>query len=190
MSTRITRSQVQKLSMQLQIESSSINECGVFNIIEVDYDGDCLFSSILDFVEKNKDCFKEAPQTANQIRSQAVDYILSRNSIGFQQNWDRFVGNIKFNLETRITGFSNYGSNDKADELIKLAYRSYMSKPGTFGTFSELTAAAEFYGFKETNSIITFATSLDQPVIPLLIGKNRRYSYYSLAPQMPVTFVD
>lgn len=76
-----------------------------------------------------------------------MDYILSRNSIGFQENWDRFVGNIKYNLEARIGCLSQYGSNSKNDESIKQAYRKYMSQSGNFGTFSELCAAAEMYGF-------------------------------------------
>lgn len=115
MATRITRSQSQKL----QIESSSLHECGLFNIIEVGHDGDCLFSSTLDFIEQNKTHVKDAPLNVQRIRSQTVEYILSRNSTGFQHNWDRFFGNIKFNLEARIEGFDQYGRDDKKDDMLK-----------------------------------------------------------------------
>lgn len=147
MSSRATRSQTHNQRTQIQIESSLINECGVFSIAEVDYDGNCLFSSIFNFIEQNRGRFKDVPQSINQIRARAVDYILSRNSIGFQTNWDRFYGNIKFNLEARIKCLGEYGKDNKRDATIRQAYQHYMTKPGNFGTFSELTAAAEFYGF-------------------------------------------
>lgn len=144
MSSRTTRSNSRN---QLHIDSSTINECGVFNIIETKHDGDCLFTSILDLMSRNREKYKNAPLLASQIRSQSVDYILTRNSVGFQQNWERFYKNIQMNLETRIEGLSKYGDNDKSDELIKEAYRRYMSTSGNFGTFSELCASAELYGF-------------------------------------------
>lgn len=86
MSTRITRSKLQNQPNQFQIESQTVNECGVFNIAEVPHDGDCLFSSILDFIEQNRAHFKDAVQTVNRLRLEAVTYILSKNSIGFQEN--------------------------------------------------------------------------------------------------------
>lgn len=132
---------------QFQIESQSIDECGVFNVVETKYDGDCLFSAILDFTRQNANVLNNTPQFTNQLRLQTVEYILSRNSIGFQENWNRFLDNIKYNLETRIPCLSQYGKNSKNDESIKQSYSIYMKKSGNFGTFSELCAAAEFYGF-------------------------------------------
>lgn len=147
MSSRITRSQLQNQPNQFQIDSRSIDECGVFNIVEVEHDGDCLFSSILGFIEQNRHHFERAPQTANALRLEAVNYILSRNSIGFQQNWERFFGKIEFNLNKRIDNLSKYGQNEQQNETIKQSYRRYMVKSGNFGTFSELIALAELYGF-------------------------------------------
>lgn len=147
MSSTITRSKSKNHVNQLQIDSSSINDCGVFNIIETSYDGDCLYSSIADFFERNEHLFNDTPRLAHQIRSNTVDYILSRNSSGFQLNWERFVESIIFNLETRITGLTQYGNNVKKDESIRQSYRKYMKQSGNFGTFSELCAAAEYYGF-------------------------------------------
>lgn len=127
----------------------------------------------MNFTEQNKEHFKNAPQVATQIRSQAKEYILSRNAIGFQQNWDRFYGNIKLNLETRIAGLSQYGSNDKNDAIIKESYRKYMVKAGNFGTFSELCASAELYGFQgyifqcdESNDFLCYEFgTTDNPVV-------------------------
>lgn len=160
MSSRTSRSSSRN---QLQIDSSAINECGTFNIIETNYDGDCLFSSILDLMSRNREGFSNAPLLASQIRKQSVEYILSRNSIGFQQNWERFYRNIQLNLESRIDGISQYGNNDAKDEAIKQAYRRYISTSGNFGTFSELCAASELYGFRgnifqhtETNEYICY----------------------------------
>lgn len=137
-----------KSQRQLQIESQSINECGTFNITDVDGDGNCLFSTIFDFIVQNKDEFYDKlRQSAHQVRLKTVNYALSRNANGFQPNWERFYPVIKFNLESRITGLDQYGKTEKIDIEIKQLYRNYMSKDGNFGTFSELLAAAESYGF-------------------------------------------
>lgn len=162
----ITRSQARKQVNevnQIQIESLVINECGIFNIVDTKYDGNCLFSSLFDFFVNSKDRFRTIPTTADRIRTDTVDYVLSRNAIGFQQNWDRFWWSINYNLETHIAGISEYGQNDRNDELIKERYREYMSQSNKFGTFSELCAAAELYGFQgyifqqnEPNEIITY----------------------------------
>lgn len=146
-----TRSQARKQLnelRQIQIDSTNINECGVFNIINTNYDGNCLFSSLFDYFQGNKERFKCIPATADRLRTDTVDYILSRNSIGFQQNFDRFWWSINYNLETHVDGISEYGQNDKNDEKIKRRYREYMSQSNKFGTFSELCAAAELYGFQ------------------------------------------
>ncbi len=145
MASMTTRS---KSQCQLQIDSSSINECGTFNIIDVKRDGNCLFSTILNFIQQNPEHFYDKkPHTSHQVRLNIVEYMLSRNSIGFQHNWERFYPVIKYNLENQITGLNQYGSKSKNDEIIKQSYRNYMSKPGNFGTYSELLAAAESYGF-------------------------------------------
>lgn len=147
MTSILTRSNLRNQSNQFQIESSSIYECGNFEIIETQFDGNCLFSAIFEFTERNKIRLRSPPVSGSQIRIQTVDYILLRNSIGFQQNWDRFYDNIKFNLESKIADLSKYGDNEKNDALIRQSYRDYMSRPGTFGTFTELCASAELYGF-------------------------------------------
>lgn len=123
MCSRFTRSQAQKLPAQLQIDSGSVNECGVFNIIEVDQDGNCLFTSILDFFDNNRHHFKDAPRSAHEIRMQSVDYVMSRNAAGFQSNWERFVGNIQFNLEKHIVGLTDYGKDASNVETVKYEYK-------------------------------------------------------------------
>lgn len=156
------RNQMNKVN-QLQIEAPNINECGIFDIIDTEYDGNCLFSALFDFFNCNKDRFKTIPASSEQIRTDTVGYILSRNAIGFQQNWDRFWWSINYNLETHIDGISEYGQNNRNDEVIKRHYREYMSQPSKFGTFSELCAAAELYRFQgyifqqnDPNEIITY----------------------------------
>jgi len=126
---------------------SSEDNSGIFQITENEGSGDCLFLSLFEFLEQNRNHLENVPQDAHQVRLETVDYILSRNAIGYQLNWDRMYDSIKCNLETRIENLSKYGSNDKTDEEIKKAYREYMSNAGTCGTSSELSAAAELYGF-------------------------------------------
>lgn len=144
MSSVNTRS---KTRNQIQIDGQSINECGIYNIVETKHDGDCLFSSIFDFTSQNPIGIKNPPQSKNEVRTQTVDHVLSRNAAGYRENWDRFFPSISYNLETKIYRIDKYGSSVRNDEIIRLTYRRYMSKHGNFGTFSELCAAAELYGF-------------------------------------------
>lgn len=134
-------------SNRFQIESLRLNERGIFNIIENGGSGNCLFLSIFEFLEHNKEYFKKIPNNAIQLRIRTVDYILSRNSIGFQENWDRFYGNVRFNLDHIIKDLSQYGKNDDKDNEIKKSYRVHMMQASNCGTFSELYALAEIYGF-------------------------------------------
>lgn len=98
-----------------------------------------------------------------QVRMQTVNFILSRNAIGFQINWDRFYRRMEFNLENHVAEITKYGTNDKKDTEIGESYRNYMTTAGEYGTFSELYAAAELFGFygyifqKKTIQIITHA---------------------------------
>ena len=126
---------------------TSNSSSAVFEIIECERDGNCLFSSILQFMEQNKSHLKDVPQNANQLRMQIVNYILSRNATGYQLNWDRWYETIKFNLETKIPNITEYGKSEEKDSEIREAYRTYMTSHGKFGTFSELCAAAELFGF-------------------------------------------
>lgn len=50
-----------------------------FNIIENDTGGDCLFLSLLDFLNNRKDRFTSVPSDANELRNMAVNYILSHH---------------------------------------------------------------------------------------------------------------
>lgn len=133
-----TRSKSKNRIPKFLLESSLSSERAVFNVINNnDITGDCLFSTIAEFIGLNANYFKDIPKSKHQIRLWIVNYILSRNSIGFQQNWERFYGNIRFNLENRIVDdLSQYGANDRKNNEIQQSYREYMST-----TFSELCAA-------------------------------------------------
>src|ERR1700761_4171670 len=147
---------------------SSEDNSGIFQIIENEGSGDCLFLSLFEFLEQNRNHLENVPQDAHQVRLETVDYILSRNAIGYQLNWDRMYDSIKCNLETRIENLSKYGRNDKTDEKIKKAYREYMSNAGTCGTSSELSAAAELYGFCGYMVRCVTANDHAKPVVFLL----------------------
>lgn len=111
-----TRSSTRKSWNRLDrfhIESSLPNERGIFNIIENGGSGNCLFLPIFDFIENNKNGFKNIPNDATHMRVRIVDYIFSRNSIGFQENWDRFYGNLIFNLDYTIKDLFQYDANDE-----------------------------------------------------------------------------
>ena len=95
---------------------ASENNSGVFEIIENGGSGDCLFLSLFEFMDNNRNHLENVPQDAHQVRLETVDYILSSNAIGYQMNWDRMYDTIKCNLETRIQNLFKYGSNDKTDE--------------------------------------------------------------------------
>lgn len=110
-----------------------------YDIVEVDRDGNCLFSTILDLFSKNLEVFKGAPKVVNEIRQQSVEYIVA--------DWDRFFPVIKTNLGSIVDGFSRTGSTRKQVDNDKKIYTKYMTTNGKYGTFTELLAAAELYGF-------------------------------------------
>lgn len=121
---------------KLQIDSSAVYESSNFNIVTTNPDGNCLFTSIFDFIEQNRSLLvnpPDPPQSVHQVRTEAVKYILSKSSGGFQENWERFFDNIEFNLRTRIKDIEQYGNNERRNEEIKRSYSEYMSRPGNFG---------------------------------------------------------
>lgn len=118
----------------------------LFDIKENSAGGNCLFLSLVDFMNDNKDKFKNIPNE-KKLRQQAANYVLFQNSVGFQTNWDRFKDNIIFNLQNKIECLSRYGENEIMNNRIKKAYVEYMSQDGIYGTFSELSSIAEIYNF-------------------------------------------
>ncbi len=72
---------------------------------------------------------------------------LSTNLKGFQSNWDRFSNALIFNNHKQIPSLLNLNDSKCSNNKGKVDYFEYMSKPGNYGTFTELTAASELFGF-------------------------------------------
>lgn len=132
----------------LQIRSDTCtDQFHQLKIIENKGGGDCLFLTLRYFLRNSTFKFNNIPKNSTELRLQAVDYILRRNSRGFRLNFDRFRDTLIFNLQQHIPNISNYGKNSKEDADIRKSYRAHMSKPGNCGTFTELCAIAEMFGF-------------------------------------------
>lgn len=65
-------------------KKKSASSCLLFEIKENAANGNCLFLSILDFLNDNKEKFKNIPNE-NNSRIQAVNYILSRSQMDFNR---------------------------------------------------------------------------------------------------------
>lgn len=87
------------------------------------------------------------PDDANALRAAIVDCILSKCPNTDQLNFHRIKDTIAFNLREQLPMLSKYGENEESDRKIIQTYGDYMSKPGNYGTSSELCIAAELFGF-------------------------------------------
>lgn len=107
-----------------------------FKILENEGNGDCLFISIMQFLEH--DDIYEPPNNVTDLRRKIVNYI------SHSSNWNRFVDTIIFNLENLLPILleKNYSEDFKRRE-----YRNYMSQQSKYGTFAELQAASEIFNF-------------------------------------------
>lgn len=124
--------------------SKNVNE---FEIVENDAAGDCLFHSLKQFLDENDQKFKESNINNTELRSRIVEYVLSKNQIGFKPNWERFKEGIMFNLQNHIPLFKNQKSSKTFNNAARKAYSDYMLLPGNCGTFTELDVAAEIFNF-------------------------------------------
>lgn len=115
-----------------------------FEIIEKDATGDCLFSSILEFLRIHKDVFPDVPNDTLGLRSMAVEHILKPTDNADQSNFDRFKFDLTENLLQEIPSFT---SSDTPVETLKNDYASYMTTPKKYGTTAELCALAEIFSF-------------------------------------------
>lgn len=118
-----------------------------FKIIENSAQGDCLFSSLQEFIENHEDRLNEKSNNIKDLRLRIVNYIMSTNAPGFISNWDRFADSLTFNSHKQIPSLLNINNNSKKNETARKNYFNYMSKSGHYGTFTELTVAAEIFGF-------------------------------------------
>lgn len=101
----------------------------------------------MNFFNENKSKFQWIPNNVNELRSAVVDCILSKCPNTNQLNFDRVKDNIAFNLRNQIPTLSQYGKDEISDQEIVKAYGEYMSKPGNYGTSTELCIAAEIFDF-------------------------------------------
>lgn len=110
-----------------------------FKILKNASDGDCLFSSIMQYLEYNHDNeMYEMPKNVTDLRQKIVGYV------SHQSNWPRFVDTIIFNLENLLPDLQQ----DKYSDQFKInAYSRYMSRDYQYGTFAELQAASEIFDF-------------------------------------------
>lgn len=118
-----------------------------FEVIENASNGNCLFDSIFEFMVENQQFFKDIPKRSNALRLKIVNYILSTNKPGFQSNWDRLKNTLVFNNHKQIPSLLNLNDSQYSNNKAKIDYFNYMTDPGNYGTFSELTAASELFGF-------------------------------------------
>lgn len=107
-----------------------------FKILENDGNGDCLFLSIMQFLQYDEN--HEIPNNAMDLRQKTVNYI------SHSTNWNRFVDTITFNLENALPMLQQ---KDYTDRYKTKMYNNYMSKEYQFGTFAELQAASEMFNF-------------------------------------------
>lgn len=126
-----------------------------FDIIENIGAGECLFSSVLQFLRNN--VFNVVPKDTIELLRMTVNYILSLSSDGLQLNFDRFRDSIFVNLHIHIPEFASMLEQNDSDEVAQTAYFNYMSSHGVCGTATELCAMSELFGFEfyviqQTNS--------------------------------------
>ncbi|KAJ6647897.1 hypothetical protein Bhyg_03121, partial [Pseudolycoriella hygida] len=119
-----------------------------FTIVENAGAGECLFLSVLNFLNNNIDRFNNIPKTATELRRRTVNYILSMSSDGSHLNFDRFRDSIIINLRNHIPGMTNTLELNGSDEALQTAYFNYMSSYGVFATATELCAMSELFGFE------------------------------------------
>lgn len=117
-----------------------------FEVIENDGNGNCLFDSILQFLKEKNKIFK-IPKNSYFLRMEIVNYILSSNQPGFQSNWDRFQNTLTVNNHKQIPSLLNLNESQYSNDKAKIDYFNYMSESGKFGTFTEILAASELFGF-------------------------------------------
>lgn len=84
---------------------------------------------------------KDQPKDSNDLRLKVVNYILSTNAPGYKSNWDRFKDTLIFNAHTAIPSLLNLNESQSVNNQTRKEYFEYMTKQGTFGTFTELSAA-------------------------------------------------
>lgn len=110
-----------------------------FKILDNAANGDCLFSSILQFLEYNQDNESyEMPRNEADLRQKIVNYISHRS------NWMRFVDTIIFNLENLLPDLKQ---EDYSNAFKSHIYSHYMKREYQYGTFAELQAASEIFNF-------------------------------------------
>ncbi len=109
-----------------------------FKILENDGNGDCLFMSIMQFLEHNDEIMYELPRDVTELRHEIVNYI------SHSSNWNRFTDTIQFNLESLLPIM---GKTDYPEIFRSRAYSHYMKQQRQYGTFAELQAASEIFDF-------------------------------------------
>lgn len=76
------------------MNATSRKNTSIFKIIENEGSGDCLFLSLMDFFNDNKESFNFLPKDTNDLRSLIVDKILSKIPNSNESNFDRLQYNI------------------------------------------------------------------------------------------------
>lgn len=107
-----------------------------FKILENAGNGDCLFISIMQFLEHEK--IYEPPNNVANLRLEIVNYILHSS------NWNRFVDTIIFNSENLLPSLVE---KKYSDDFKRKEYHNFMSQQSQYGTFAELQAASEIFHF-------------------------------------------
>lgn len=123
-------------SSHRQNSNGKASDVITFKILENAANGDCLFLSIMQFLEH--EAIDELPNDASDLRNEIVNYI------SHSSNWKRFVNTIVFNLEQILPILNKENFSDRFKTGI---YKKYMMEPYQYGTFAELQAASEIFDF-------------------------------------------
>lgn len=107
-----------------------------FKIMENAGNGDCLFTSIMQYLDYVG--IYEVPNNETDLRHRIVDYVTHSS------NWSRFVDTIIFNLENLLPILL---MDDFSEMFKRKVYGQYMRQQWQYGTFAELQAAAELFNF-------------------------------------------
>lgn len=110
--------------------------CHQFEVIENDATGDCLFTSVWQFLKRHKTACVNMPVYVVDLRLRAVNHIRS--------DFNRFQSTLTENLREQVPSFQ---SDVIKLETVKDDYVGYMSAPRTYGTTTELCALAEIFNF-------------------------------------------
>ena len=126
-----------------------------FKIVENRGGGDCLFMSLSEFISRLQTGAFYLDILHDQLRKKIVSHIVTPDQDDDTKfsTWRRYSQAIKFTLEKHVPFFRTYTTENQDPVLegqAREAYEQYMGQAGVYGTYVEVCAAMEIYGFNAT----------------------------------------